>query len=47
LVVTGYTQMSGRGVTADFGTANWSVGAGTLTAIGTALYSAHISRVSG
>lgn len=47
LVVTGFAQMSGRGASADFGTANWSVGAGTLTSIGTALYSAHIARVSG
>jgi hypothetical protein len=47
LVVTGFTQMSARGASGDFGTANWSVGAGTLTAVGVALYSAHISRVSG
>lgn len=45
LVVTGYTQASVRGATADFGTAIFSVGAGTITAVGTAQSSQHIARV--
>lgn len=46
LVVTGFAQMSARGVAAEFGIGSFAVGAGTLTSIGTALYSTHISRVS-
>lgn len=47
LVLTGFVQMSARGVSADFGTATFSVGAGTITSIGTSLYSVHIARVRG
>ena len=45
LVVTGYTQASARGASADFGTATFSVGAGTITSVGSALSSYHITRV--
>jgi hypothetical protein len=46
MVLTGFVQFSARGASADFGTAVFSVGAGTLTAVGTSLYSVHIARVS-